>query len=212
MILIALFVSFFFFFFQAEDGIRDLTVTGVQTCALPISVRAHDDHEASAATLFVGSRERQAIHLRHADVAQDQVERLGERPLQSPPAVPLGRHLVARVDEQQPEGLAQPGLVVDHEHPDHRPSAAGKNSLNAAPPSRARSTHTTPPISCIARATIASPRPVPWPGSLVVRSEEHTSELQSQSNLVCRLLLEKKKTLHSFTILDADLLSYCMRE
>src|SRR5256886_17659942 len=29
----------FFFFFQAEDGIRDLTVTGVQTCALPISGR-----------------------------------------------------------------------------------------------------------------------------------------------------------------------------
>src|SRR5256886_12498355 len=29
------------------------------------------------------------------------------------------------------------------------------------------------------------------------RSEEHTSELQSQSNLVCRLLLEKKKNLHS---------------
>src|SRR2546430_3130917 len=31
--------------------------------------------------------------------------------------------------------------------------------------------------------------------ALVYRSEEHTSELQSQSNLVCRLLLEKKKTL-----------------
>src|SRR2546430_6077281 len=30
-------IIFFFFFFQAEDGIRDLTVTGVQTCALPIS-------------------------------------------------------------------------------------------------------------------------------------------------------------------------------
>src|SRR3989475_3145437 len=29
----------FFFFFQAEDGIRDLTVTGVQTCALPICTR-----------------------------------------------------------------------------------------------------------------------------------------------------------------------------
>src|SRR2546430_7329170 len=29
------------------------------------------------------------------------------------------------------------------------------------------------------------------------RSEEHTSELQSQSNLVCRLLLEKKKTIKS---------------
>src|SRR2546427_2226836 len=31
-------------------------------------------------------------------------------------------------------------------------------------------------------------------GVITVRSEEHTSELQSQSNLVCRLLLEKKKT------------------
>src|SRR2546426_6981392 len=31
------FVLFFFFFFQAEDGIRDYKVTGVQTCALPIS-------------------------------------------------------------------------------------------------------------------------------------------------------------------------------
>src|SRR5438876_3267530 len=29
---------FFFFFFQAEDGIRDGRVTGVQTCALPISI------------------------------------------------------------------------------------------------------------------------------------------------------------------------------
>src|SRR2546430_6419459 len=29
-------INWVFFFFQAEDGIRDLTVTGVQTCALPI--------------------------------------------------------------------------------------------------------------------------------------------------------------------------------
>src|SRR2546427_3886199 len=36
-------------------------------------------------------------------------------------------------------------------------------------------------------------RPGPGPG----RSEEHTSELQSQSNLVCRLLLEKKKKKNS---------------
>src|SRR2546430_3170412 len=33
------FILFFYFFFQAEDGIRDLTVTGVQTCALPICSR-----------------------------------------------------------------------------------------------------------------------------------------------------------------------------
>ena len=30
------FVFLFYFFFQAEDGIRDIGVTGVQTCALPI--------------------------------------------------------------------------------------------------------------------------------------------------------------------------------
>src|SRR5712675_3071425 len=29
---------YFFFFFQAEDGIRDVAVTGVQTCALPILI------------------------------------------------------------------------------------------------------------------------------------------------------------------------------
>src|SRR5687767_15185275 len=34
---LVLFFFFFFFFFQAEDGIRDKLVTGVQTCALPIS-------------------------------------------------------------------------------------------------------------------------------------------------------------------------------
>src|SRR2546430_3100482 len=34
--------------------------------------------------------------------------------------------------------------------------------------------------------------PLPFPGWPPARSEEHTSELQSQSNLVCRLLLEKK--------------------
>src|SRR5688572_31098398 len=38
----------FFFFFQAEDGIRDLTVTGVQTCALPICDRGADDAAAIA--------------------------------------------------------------------------------------------------------------------------------------------------------------------
>src|SRR5256886_5777955 len=83
--------SYVFFFFQAEDGIRDLTVTGVQTCALPIYGR---------------DVPRLACH--------------------GPPL---------RVEElhREPERLG---------------------------------------------------------GG---RSEEHTSELQSQSNLVCRLLLEKKK-------------------
>src|SRR2546430_12649673 len=42
------------------------------------------------------------------------------------------------------------------------------------------------------------------PRPLRKRSEEHTSELQSQSNLVCRLLLEKKKN-HTGTVEPPDL-------
>src|SRR2546430_10178248 len=57
------------------------------------------------------------------------------------------------------------------------------------------------PTSCAPRPGVASgarPRASSWcccrADRLTWRSEEHTSELQSQSNLVCRLLLEKKKT------------------
>src|SRR2546428_6716123 len=40
-----------FFFFQAEDGIRDLIVTGVQTCALPIYALVHQDPAAAITEL-----------------------------------------------------------------------------------------------------------------------------------------------------------------
>src|SRR5207245_6711184 len=49
-------VFFFFFFFQAEDGIRDATVTGVQTCALPILVR---EHQVLAAEMQIEARSEQ---------------------------------------------------------------------------------------------------------------------------------------------------------
>src|SRR2546430_5290613 len=57
----------YFFFFQAEDGIRDLTVTGVQTCALPISVthptlcriqvppNSYRRHQLSSPRLVIGT-------------------------------------------------------------------------------------------------------------------------------------------------------------
>src|SRR2546430_11552591 len=44
------------------------------------------------------------------------------------------------------------------------------------------------------------------------RSEEHTSELQSQSNLVCRLLLEKKKIKTSTECLDDEALATATRQ
>src|SRR5256885_4707743 len=50
-----------FFFFQAEDGIRDYKVTGVQTCALPISTSTSRGRESPPAcrsgTLVPGGRE-----------------------------------------------------------------------------------------------------------------------------------------------------------
>src|SRR5256884_5379247 len=39
-----------FFFFQAEDGIRDVAVTGVQTCALPICLRLSDSPDQTEMT------------------------------------------------------------------------------------------------------------------------------------------------------------------
>src|SRR2546430_10834533 len=101
-------------FFQAEDGIRDLTVTGVQTCALPIYCR--DSWRGDAEESF------------------------------RPPApfrrgIPRARLHVAFCFQPIERGI----------------DGADRN--------------------------------------FSLRSEEHTSELQSQSNLVCRLLLEKKKTI-----------------
>src|SRR2546427_8679630 len=55
------------------------------------------------------------------------------------------------------------------------PTVSGKVSQKGCPPRRRRNSS-------------------PIRSSLGTRSEEHTSELQSQSNLVCRLLLEKKNT------------------
>src|SRR5256885_3356984 len=61
------------------------------------------------------------------------------------------------------------------------------------------SLHDALPISCLfmgGLATLLQTLGIPFFGSrlpLVQRSEEHTSELQSPCNLVCRLLLEKKK-------------------
>src|SRR5258708_21186957 len=64
-----------FFFFQAEDGIRDDLVTGVQTCALPIFARRHrlavieDAGSACAASSITARRWRRAMS-RIASISQ----------------------------------------------------------------------------------------------------------------------------------------------
>src|SRR2546430_5605655 len=58
----------FFFFFQAEDGIRDLTVTGVQTCALPIfNALAVDEHGEEVKRLeFLMTQRDDLVTARHS--------------------------------------------------------------------------------------------------------------------------------------------------
>src|SRR5688500_19149974 len=60
-------VGLFLFFFQAEDGIRDYKVTGVQTCALPIC----DPYARGASRLRPGEEKglTQALHARKATLA-----------------------------------------------------------------------------------------------------------------------------------------------
>src|SRR2546422_5700598 len=62
--------SFFFFFFQAEDGIRDVAVTGVQTCALPISA-AEPGLGVEAGQLGVADGAQEGEEEREADAGPD---------------------------------------------------------------------------------------------------------------------------------------------
>src|SRR5882757_1080976 len=58
-----------FFFFQAEDGIRDIGVTGVQTCALPI-------FQGFAETLLSGALDDKANRKRFVEIIRDHARRL----------------------------------------------------------------------------------------------------------------------------------------
>src|SRR5438270_11795725 len=72
-----------------------------------------------------------------------------------------------------------------HSFPTRRSSDLRPRSRSSGPRRRSSRPSTRP-----RRRRSTSPR---RPPASEMRSEEHTSELQSQSNLVCRLLLEKKK-------------------
>ena len=120
-------VRCFFFFFQAEDGIRDWSVTGVQTCALPICDSLAELDPENAA--------------QYQERATAIAEELGE----------IDGWIQTQI-ATIPEGQRQ--LVTSHDAFQYYAAAYGMEG-----------------------------------------SEEHTSELQSLTNLVCRLLLEKKKNI-----------------
>src|SRR2546430_13420036 len=66
-------IDCFFFFFQAEDGIRDLTVTGVQTCALPISLVDGADERATVDRVAHREPHLRVVEGRLLDVHDDVV-------------------------------------------------------------------------------------------------------------------------------------------
>src|SRR3989442_1838720 len=117
------------FFLQAEDGIRGADVTGVQTCALPIS-----NEQVSEACHIGRLSASNTSENRSSTDFRDHLRRILLRE----------RHDAKR---DVPEDFDQDAAEAEH----HRVA------------------------------------------ELEVRSEEHTSELQSRPHLVCRLLLEKKK-------------------
>src|SRR5205823_13985448 len=114
----------FCFFFQAEDGIRDKLVTGVQTCALPIShARSGKRHETLRAQVILlaarGVPNRQiarqvglhfnAVGKTRARFAQERLGALQDRPRSGrKPTVPaeVKRRIVTEVT-QPPPGLAR---------------------------------------------------------------------------------------------------------
>src|SRR5256885_4462740 len=138
----------FFFFFQAEDGIRDYKVTGVQTCALPIS--------------SMGWHARCHARLRQLLAAACCLSALQALQAAAAPVAAADRDLDTDI------GMVAAAAAAA------APASTSANTAAAAPdPVVLRlAQHLTP-------GTLASDG----------RSEEHTSELQSPCNLVCRLLL-----------------------
>src|SRR5256886_8877262 len=149
------------FFFQAEDGIRDLTVTGVQTCALPIS----------------------AEQMRSLPCFFSQIP--------DPRRTQGRRHRLSTV-----LGIAAGAVLCGMRG--YKAIADGAQSLGQKSRERfgcrREQGHYVVPSESILRNVLIRVTPADLDRALQCwRSEEHTSELQSQSNLVCRLLLEKKK-------------------
>src|SRR6266496_3511798 len=94
-----------FFFFQAEDGIRDLYVTGVQTCALPISVQATRNRRvgllATQATVTAG---------RYAELVRTLDAGVRFFPVACPRLVPL-------IESDDPFGAETVAAVREYSNP-----------------------------------------------------------------------------------------------
>src|SRR5207249_8256712 len=97
--------SLYVFFFQAEDGIRDRNVTGVQTCALPISCRGRDLRAARRKLRDAGGK-----------VQYSESPRIATNLLYLPARAPVGTclqaegHARARSEERRVGELCRPRM------------------------------------------------------------------------------------------------------
>src|SRR2546426_5875025 len=84
---------------------------------------------------------------------------------------------------------------------DALPISGGRRCCSRSLPHRRRRSGSSRPLgpSCGTRYAAGHPRARACSAWSPSRSEEHTSELQSPCNLVCRLLLEKKKKQHIYS-------------
>src|SRR5256884_5933168 len=156
------------FFFQAEDGIRDVAVTGVQTCALPI-LHVPDTSFAGIIAFdkqFTAQLDKDGIIVDERDNSGGQIPDFYTEKLK--------RELLAVVAPRDTADIPWPPVAIYG-----------------------------PKIMIVNELAGSGGDAFPWffhgekIGPIVgtrTRSEEHTSELQSRLHLVCRLLLEKKKT------------------
>src|SRR5206468_3052442 len=110
-----------FFFFQAEDGIRDLIVTGVQTCALPILrggshlvLHARDDEALARLDLprdahIVGLQDRGG---RHAVTARDRLDGFALRDDDGGAAIPAPARSGRLARRDRLRGRDRAGIVM----------------------------------------------------------------------------------------------------
>src|SRR3989440_5848454 len=168
----------FFFFFQAEDGIRDLIVTGVQTCALPIYGRDH----GRGAEVAAGSPRGPAPARRPAGLGDEALPtpELGPHPDRGDRSADRRAEPGGRDRRVLPPGRAERGgrrvpalpRLQEREEPGRgaRPLGARRRPLDAPLLSDGRGPHGSPG----GRDRLVHPRP-PAPQSPRARPHPHAA-------------------------------------
>src|SRR2546429_6375155 len=169
-----------FFFFQAEDGIRDVAVTGVQTCALPISLKyepisARPDAIAYRAGKFIRRHQSPVVAALVVTLAL-----IGTTIFTW--FFPGRSELLRQFNQRKLTANAQDSPVLNAAI-----SPDGKYLGYADQQGIHLQLVATSVVQSLRLPAGIQPGKASWAFG---RSEEHTSELQSRLHLVCRLLLE----------------------